>query len=62
MRRSCLSSTVAATRPTLEPLFTARNEIAPALHPELVEQAFIFVERVAGEEEADRVVFALQPL
>ena len=37
-------------------------ELDPALHAQLLQKIAIFVERMAGKEEADRVVFVLQPL
>ncbi len=37
-------------------------EIRPALHPQPLERGGVVVERMAGQKEADRVIFAAQPL
>src|SRR5262249_27663805 len=42
--------------------FHGLAEIRPRLDPQTLEQRRIVVERMAGEKEADRVVFLLQPL
>ena len=62
VRRSVRETTVAATRPALAPAFTERRELGPGLHLQLLQQRGVVVERMAGEEEADRLVFALQPV
>ena len=62
VRRSVRATTVPATRPAPAPAFTARRKLRPGLHAQPLERGGIIVERMAAEEEADGVVFALQPL
>ena len=61
VRRSVRDTTVAATRPAVAPAFTERRELGPRLHlAASCSSGGVFVERMAGQEEADGVVFALQ--
>ena len=62
VRRSVRDTTVAATRPAVAPPFTALRKLRPALHLHALERRGVIVERMAGEEKADRFVFAPQPL
>ena len=62
VRRSMRETTVAATLPAVAPVFTARENSAQDLHPQALQHGRVVVERMAGQEEADRVIFAAQPL
>ena len=62
VRRSVRATTVPATRPAVAPALHRARELGPGLHAQLLQHGGVIVERMAGEEEADRVVFALQPL
>ena len=58
VRRSVRSSTVAATRPTELPALTERQNSTQLCTPQPLQEIAVFVERMARQEEADRVVFA----
>ena len=62
VRRSVRDTTVPATRPAVAPAFTARENSAQDCTRSRLSTRGIVVERMAGEEKADRIVFALQPL
>ena len=62
VRRSERSSTLAASRAVVAPPRTARAKSAQRVRAQALERALVGLERMAGEEEADRVEFALQPL
>ena len=60
VRRSVRDTTVAATRPALAPDFTERENSVQDCTLSFCSSDGVFVERMAGQEEADGVVFALQ--
>ena len=62
VRRSMREITVAATRPALVPPADGAAERRPALDIEPLQRRTVIVERMARQEEADRIIFALQPL
>ena len=63
VRRSMRETTVAATRPAVAPALTDARELAPVTAPSCASAApGVIVERMAGEEKPDRLVFALQPV
>ena len=62
VRRSVRATTVPATRPAPAPFFHRAGEFRPRLHAQPLERRRIIVERMAGEEKADRFVFPLQAL
>ena len=62
VRRSVRDTTVPATLPAVAPCFTAAENTAHDWTFSRFEHRRVVVERMAREEEPDRVVFALQPL
>jgi len=60
VRRSARDTTVAATLPAVTPASRAPRKGRPGLHPHALKQARIVVERVAGEEKSDGIVFPLE--
>ena len=62
VRRSARDTTVPATRPAVAPCFTELQNAVQRWTFSRFEDRRVIVERMAGEEEADRVELALQPL
>ncbi len=51
---------MAATLPAVAPVLTARENSAQRLHPQPLQHGGVIVERMAGQEEADGVVFTAE--
>ena len=62
VRRSVRATTVPATRPAVAPALTARANSAQDCTRSFFSTHGVIVERMAGQEEADRLVFAAQAL
>ena len=62
VRRSVRDTTVPATRPPPSAGLHRAGEFRPGQHAQPLERRGIIVERMAGEEEADGVVFLSQPV